>query len=129
MNLNKKIIISDNAPKALGTYSQGVSINNLLFTSGQIGIDPKSGKIYQDDFLAESRQVLNNIKAILEDGGSSLDMIIKITVFLTDLTNFSDLNTVFEEFFKINPPARSTIEVSALPMGAQVEIEAIGVIR
>ena len=129
MNLNKKIIISDNAPKALGTYSQGVSINNLLFTSGQIGIDPKSGKIYQDDFLAESRQVLNNIKAILEDGGSSLDMIIKITVFLTDLTNFPDLNTVFEEFFKINPPARSTIEVSALPMGAQIEIEAIGVIR
>ena len=129
MNLNKKIIISDNAPKALGTYSQGVSINNLLFTSGQIGIDPISGKMCQNDFLTESRQVLNNIKAILEDGGSSLDMIIKITVFLTDLTNFSDLNTVFEEFFKINPPARSTIEVSALPMGAQVEIEAIGVIK
>ena len=129
MNLNKKIIISNNAPKALGTYSQGVSINKLLFTSGQIGIDPKSGKICQNDFLKESRQVLNNIKAILEDGGSSLDMIIKITVFLTDLTNFTDLNTVFEEFFKINPPARSTIEVSALPMGAQVEIEAIGVIK
>ncbi len=128
MNLNKKIIISNNAPKALGTYSQGVSINNLLFTSGQIGIDPKSGKLCQNDFLTESRQVLNNIKAILEDGGSSLDNIIKITVFLTDLANFSNLNIVFEDFFKMNPPARSTVEVSALPMGAKVEIEAIGLI-
>ena len=127
--MNKKIIISDNAPKALGSYSQGISVNNLLFTSGQIGIDPKNGEICQSDFLTESRQVLNNVKAILEDGGSSLDMIIKITVFLTDLANFTDLNTVFEEFFQTNPPARSTIEVSALPMGAQIEIEAIGVIR
>jgi len=127
--LNKKVVISGNAPKALGSYSQGVSAGQFVFTSGQIGIDPKTGKLCQTDFLIESRQVLNNVKAILEAGGSSLDSIIKLTVFLTDLTNFSDLNIIFLDFFKKNPPARSTVEVSALPLGAKLEIEAIGIVK
>ena len=127
--MNKKVVISENAPKALGSYSQGVSAGQFVFTSGQIGIDPKTGKLCQTDFLIESRQVLNNVKAILEAGGSSLDSIIKLTVFLTDLTNFSDLNIIFLDFFKKNPPARSTVEVSALPLGAKLEIEAIGIIK
>ena len=129
IDLGKKVIISDNAPKALGTYSQGISAGKFIFTSGQIGIDPKTGEMRQGDFLTESRQVLNNIKAILEKSGSSLDLIVKLTVFMTDLTNFSDLNIIFEDFFNNNPPARSTIEVSALPMSARLEIEAIGIME
>ena len=127
--MNKKVIISENAPKALGTYSQGISAGQFIFTSGQIGIDPKTGKLCQADFLTESKQVLNNVKAILDAGGSSLDSIVKLTVFLTDLTSFSDLNIIFSDFFRKTPPARSTIEVSALPLGAKLEIEAIGIIK
>ena len=127
--MDRQVIISDNAPQALGTYSQGIRSGKFIFTSGQIGIDPKTGKICQTDFSTESRQVLNNIKAILEEGGSSLDLIVKLTVFLTDLADFSDLNSIFLDFFKKNPPARSTIEVSALPLGAKLEIEAIGIIK
>ena len=127
--MNKTVVVSKNAPMALGTYSQGICVGKFIFTSGQIGVDPKTGSLCQTDFLTESRQVLNNVKAILEAGGSSMDLIVKLTVFLTDLTNFSDLNIIFLDFFKKTPPARSTVEVSALPLGAKLEIEAIGVVK
>ena len=121
-------IKTDKAPSAIGTYSQGSKAGNLVFTSGQIAINPITGEMVTDDFSDEVRQVLNNVKSVLEAGGSSLNNIIKLTVFLTDLSQFNVLNTVFEEFFPENPPARSALEVSALPKNVNVEIEAIGVI-
>ena len=121
-------IKTDKAPAAIGTYSQGSKVGNLVFTSGQIAINPITGEMVTDDFSNEVRQVLDNVKGVLEAGGSSLNSILKLTVFLTDLSQFNVLNTVFEEFFPENPPARSALEVSALPKNVNVEIEAIGVI-
>ena len=127
--MNKEVIITVNAPKALGVYSQGMKLDNFIFTSGQIGINPRTGNMRQDDILIETRQVLDNIRGILEEGGSSLNAIVKLTVFLTDINYFSDINNVFKEYFPKNPPARSVVEVAALPMGARLEIDAIGKIK
>ena len=127
--MNKEVIITVNAPKALGVYSQGMKLDNFIFTSGQIGINPRTGNMRQDDILIETRQVLDNIRGILEGGGSSLNAIVKLTVFLTDINYFSDINNVFKEYFPKNPPARSVVEVAALPMGARLEIDAIGKIK
>ena len=126
INLNKVVIKTVNAPKALGVYSQGIKSDDFIYTSGQIGINPRTDSMEQDDILIEIKQVLENIRGILEEGGSSLNAIIKLTVFLTDIDYFKDVNNVFNEYFSENPPARSAVEVSALPMGARVEIEAIG---
>ena len=123
-----KIINTKKAPNAIGTYSQGVSFNNLVFTSGQICINPKTGNLVQDSFKMEVKQVLSNLNGVLTKAGSDLNKIIKITVFITDLRFFNDLNEVFLEFFTHNPPARSVVEVSSLPMNARIEIEAIGII-
>ena len=127
--MNKAVITTANAPKALGAYSQGIKSDNFIFTSGQIGINPRTGNMNQDDILIETRQVLENIRGILEEGGSSLNAIVKLTVFLTDINYFTDINNVFKEYFPENPPARSTVEVAALPMGARLEIDAIGKIE
>ena len=128
-SLPKEVIITQDAPKALGIYSQGIRANNFIYTSGQIGIDPKTGKMNQSDILIEIRQVIENVKAVLEQGGGSLDTIIKLTVFLTDLAYFQDVNNIFKEYFIDNPPARSAVEVSALPMGARIEIEAVCMLK
>lgn len=124
----RKIIQTDNAPKAIGTYSQGTVFNNLVFTSGQICLNPENGELMNDTFKNEVRQVLTNLKCVLSEGGSGLDKILKLTVYITDLSLFSELNEVFVDFFPVNPPARSAVEVSALPMNVKVEIEAIGII-
>ena len=121
-----KIIKTSNAPAAIGPYSQGMEHNDLVFTSGQIPLNPNTGKLVDGDFKKEVVQVLNNIDAVLKEGGSSLDKAIKLTVFVTDLRKFSELNEVFESVFGENPPARSALQVSALPLGARIEIEAIG---
>ena len=121
-----KIIDAPNAPKAIGPYSQGINFNNLVFTSGQIPIDPITNNLIKGDFKKEVIQVLKNLDIILLDGGSSLKDIIKLSVFLVDLAKFSELNKVFKLYFKDNLPARSVVEVSALPLGANVKIEAIG---
>ena len=123
-----KIVNTSNAPKAIGPYSQGVCYHNFVYTSGQIPLNPQTNKLVQGDFKAEVTQVLQNLDAVLAKGGSCLKKAIKLTVFLTDLTKFSELNEVFELFFDDNPPARSTIEVSALPLDARLEIEAVGII-
>ena len=120
-----KTINTTNAPKAIGPYSQGIDYNQLIFTSGQIPINPKTNKLIKKDFKAELKQVLNNLDAILVKGGSSLKNAIKLTVFLTDLSKFSELNEVFNLYFQDSQPARSAVQVSALPLGASVEIEAI----
>lgn len=116
-----------NAPKAIGAYSQGSIFQNLVFTSGQIAINPISGNLVTDDFSKEVEQVLENINSVLEAGGSNRDNIIKLTVFLTDMSNFKFVNEAFENFFTYDYPARSVVEVSGLPLNVNIEIEAIGV--
>ena len=127
--MSKSIIQTSDAPKAIGTYSQGIRSGNLVFTSGQIPINPQSGKLISDDFKAEVHQVLNNLDGVLKGGGSSLQCTIKLTVFLTDLSYFAQVNEVFDAFFPEDPPARSAVQVSALPMSARIEIEAIGFVE
>jgi len=125
--LDKVVIIhTTEAPKAIGTYSQGIKSDNFVFTSGQIPINPKSGKLIKGDFKSEVKQVLTNLNGVLKGGGSSLESAVKLTVFLTDLSYFSQVNEIFNEFFPDNPPARSAVQVSALPMNARIEIDAVG---
>lgn len=128
-HLSKSVICTTNAPKAIGTYSQGIRSGDLVFTSGQIPINPQSGKLISDDFKAEVHQVLSNLDGVLKGGGSSLHCAVKLTVFLTDLSYFTQVNEVFDGFFPEDPPARSAIQVSELPMGARIEIEAIGFVE
>ena len=122
----KNIIETNDAPKAIGTYSQGLFYDSLVFTSGQIPIDPKTGSIIKGNFKKEVEQVLYNLSAILKAGNSSLDNVLKLTVFVTDLSYFSDVNDIFKLFFKSGLPARSVVEVSGLPLNSRIEIEAIG---
>jgi len=124
--LGKAVIRTAEAPQAIGTYSQGIKSGNLVFTSGQIPLNPETGKLIDSDFKSEVRQVLINLDGVLKGGGSSLQHAIKLTVFLTDLSNFFQVNEVFLEYFPENPPARSAVQVSALPMNAHIEIEAVG---
>ena len=120
------VIETLDAPQAIGTYSQGIKSGNLVFTSGQIPLNPKTGELINGDFKMEISQVLTNLNGVLKSGGSSLKKAIKLTVFLTDLSYFPQVNEVFKEFFPENPPARSAVQVSALPMNAKIEIEAVG---
>ena len=120
------VIETLDAPQAIGTYSQGIKSGNLVFTSGQIPLNPETGELINGDFKMEISQVLTNLNAVLKSGGSSLNKAIKLTVFLTDLSYFPQVNEIFKEFFPENPPARSAVQVSALPMNAKIEIEAVG---
>ena len=122
--MSRKIIKTNDAPKAIGVYSQGVKANDFVFTSGLIPLTP-NGELIKDDFQNECRQVIENIKAVLEASDCKLSDIVKLTVFLTDLSLFPELNEVFKEFFFDEPPARSAVEVNGLPMGVRVEMEAI----
>ncbi len=124
----KKIITSDKAPKALGPYSVANCWGNLVFTAGQLGLDPKTNELAPGGIEAETRQALTNIKYVLEASGSSLENVLKTTVFLRDMSEFSRMNTVYAEFFKESFPARSTVQVAALPKGGAVEIETIAAI-
>ena len=126
---NKEVIATENAPAAIGPYSQGIRLQDLVFTAGQIAIDPSTGKLVSGGVKAQTRQVLKNLSAILEAAGSSLDHVLKTTVFLTDIRTYSDVNAVYAEFFTGDCPARSAIQVAALPLGASVEIEAIAARR
>jgi len=127
--LDNIVIETLDAPQAIGTYSQGIKSGNLVFTSGQIPLNPKTGELINGDFKAEISQVLTNLNAVLKSGGSSLKKAVKLTVFLTDLSYFPQVNEVFKEFFPENPPARSAVQVSALPMDAKIEIEAVGYVE
>jgi 2-iminobutanoate/2-iminopropanoate deaminase len=124
----KDIIKTERAPKAIGPYSAGVRTNCFIFTAGQLGIIPETGNIIEGGIENETRQALQNIQHILEEAGSSLNLIVKTTVFLRDMAEFSRMNTVYAEFFTENPPARSTVQVAALPKGGAVEIEAIALV-
>ena len=121
----KSIISTPKAPAAIGPYSQAVKTNNLLFTSGQIAIDPATGNIVGSNITEQAEQVLKNISAILSEAGYSLSDVVKTTVFITDMSKFAELNDIYSKFFNGATPARSAVEVSALPKGALVEIETI----
>ena len=120
----KQIIQTDRAPRAIGPYSQAIRIQDLVFTAGQVGLIPKTGELIAGGIREQARQVLTNLKHVLEAAGSGLSDVIKTTVFLTDMQDFPALNEVYAEFFPQNPPARSTVQVAGLPKGALVEIEA-----
>ena len=123
----RTIIRTENAPSADGTYSQGILTDNIIFTAGQIPLDPSTGEVIEGNFKTRVRRVLLNIDGILAEVGSSLSNAVKLTVFMTDLTRFSELNEVFLEFFEKDPPARSALEVSKLPLGVDVEIECVAI--
>ena len=127
--MDKVVIHTTEAPKAIGAYSQGIKSDNFVFTSGQIPINPQSGELIKGDFKSEVKQVLINLNGVLKGGGSSLQQAIKLTVFLTDLSHFAQVNEIFNEFFPDNPPARSAVQVSALPMNARIEIDAVGHVK
>jgi 2-iminobutanoate/2-iminopropanoate deaminase len=121
----KKIVSTNEAPAAIGPYSQAVRSGSFLFCSGQIPLDPKSGQIISGDIAAQTRRVFDNIAAVLRTEGLTFDNVVKTTIFLTDLGDFQTVNEVYGSYFKQDPPARSTVQVSALPRGAKIEIEAI----
>ena len=125
--MEKTVVSTDQAPAAIGPYSQAVKINGMIFVSGQIAIDPATGSIVDGDVQAQTRQVLNNVKAVLEAAGSSLDKVVKTTVYITDMDNFSKVNEIYAEFFIARPPARACVEVSRLPKDVSIEIEAVAV--
>ena len=122
--MKQKIQTSD-APQAIGTYSQGIKVNNLVFVSGQIGLDPHTGMLVGSDFEAQATQVLQNLEAVAQAAGGEMTSFLKLTVYLTDLTYFPMLNNLMAKFFSDPYPARATLEVSSLPKGALVEIEGI----
>lgn len=123
--MERKVISTDKAPKAIGPYSQGVMVGEFLFLSGQLPMDPSTGEMVGGDIEGQTRRVLDNMRGILESQGLSLESLIKTTIFLTDMRNFSKVNEVYGSYFSDNAPARSTVEVSGLPRGATIEIEAI----
>jgi 2-iminobutanoate/2-iminopropanoate deaminase len=125
----KKIVVSDKAPKAIGPYSVAVQTGQMVYTAGQIGLDPATGEIVPGGIEAETRQVLTNLKNVLEASGSSLGDVVKTTVFLRDMADFAKMNAIYGEFFNQQPPARSTIAVAGLPKGGAVEIEAVATLR
>lgn len=123
--MDKKPIHTDNAPGAIGTYSQAIQTGNLVFLSGQIPLHPPSMEIVDGDFEARARQVFLNLKAVAEAAGGSLDQIVKVTIFLTDLENFATVNSVMADFFAEPYPARAAVGVASLPKGTDVEAEAV----
>ena len=126
--MERQIISTENAPAAVGPYSQAVRIGNLVYTAGQLGMDPKTGRLAEEGIEAQTRQALANLSAILEAAGTTVSNVIKTTIFLQDMGDFQAVNRVYAQFFPAAPPARSTVQVAALPLGGQVEIEVVAVI-
>ena len=125
----KKIVSTEKAPRAIGPYSQAIVVENLVFTAGQVGLDPVTMELVEGGVKAQTRQVLANLRHVLETADSGLNFVIKTTVFLQDMGDFAEMNAVYAEFFPENPPARSTVQVAALPKGALVEIECVALLN
>ena len=121
----KEIITTENAPGAIGPYSQAVKTENMVFCSGQIPIDPQTGEFVSDDVAEQTHQVLKNLSAVLEAAGTDLNNVVKTTVFLADMNDFTAMNEVYAEYFSKNKPARATVQAARLPKDARVEIECI----
>ncbi len=124
----KKVVNTNSAPMPVGPYSQAVIAGDMIYCSGQLGIDPKKNSLVSDNVSDQAEQSLKNLKCVLEMAGSSLDSVVKTTIFLTDMDDFKVVNEVYASFFKSDPPARSAIGVAELPKGAKVEIELIATI-
>lgn len=124
--MNKEIISTKRAPGALGPYSQAVKVGNMVYTSGQLGINPETGEL-AEDLTAQAHQVFKNLKAVLEEAGASMDHVVKTLVFLADMNDFVAVNDIYKEYFTDNYPARSAVEVARLPKDAKLEIEAIAI--
>ncbi len=125
MTTTRRVIATEAAPKAVGPYSQAIVAGGLVFTAGQIPLDPATGKLVGGAIEDQTRQVLDNLRAVLEAAGSGLDRVVKVTVFMTDLSLFARMNAVYATAFPSDPPARSAVGVAALPLGAQVEMECV----
>jgi 2-iminobutanoate/2-iminopropanoate deaminase len=125
--MEKKIVQTSNAPAAVGPYSQAVKTESLVFVSGQIGLVPETGAMVEGGVEVQAKKCLENLRAVLEAAGSSMENVVKSTVFLADINDFAAVNTVYGEFFRSDPPARACVQVGALPKGALVEIEAVAV--
>lgn len=125
----KEIISTENAPGAIGPYSQAIKTGNLVFCSGQIPIDVKTGEFVSGDIAEQTEQVLKNLSAVLEAAGSSLNNVVKTVVFLADMNDFAAMNDVYARYFSDNKPARATVQAARLPRDARVEIEAIGLVE
>jgi len=127
--MEKRIIYTEKAPKPIGPYSQAVIAGNLIFTAGQIPIDPTTNQVVQGDIKEQTRRVLENLRAILEAVGSTFDDVVKVTIYMRDLNEFSAMNEVYSEYFKNSPPARTTVEVSRLPRDVKIEIDLIAIVK
>ncbi len=125
--MKKGIVATDKAPAAVGPYSQAVIVGEFVFASGQLAIDPQTGRLVAGGIAEQTRRVLENLAIVLGEAGSSLDQVVKTTVFLGDMADFPTMNGVYEEFFTSSPPARSTVQVAGLPLGAPIEIEAVAI--
>lgn len=123
-----RFLATDKAPAAVGPYSQGVKAENIIYTSGQLPIDPATGELSKGDIQKETRLCLENVKAVLEAAHATKEDLVKVTVFVTDMNDFSKINEVYAEFFGDHKPARSLVQVAALPKGADIEIEGIAII-
>lgn len=128
MALNREIIFTPNAPAAVGPYSQAVRLGEMIYTAGQIALDPETGQLVEDDIEVQTRQVMKNLSNVLAAAGSNFAHVIKTTIFVTNLADFATINKVYGSYFAENPPARSTVQVAALPLGSRVEIEVVAIV-
>lgn len=124
-DISRAVVSTPLAPKAIGPYSQGIELKKLIFFSGQIAIDPATGELSGNDFASQTKQVLKNIDALLSSKGLTAANVVKTTIFITDITKFSEVNAAYADYFSFEPPARSCVAVAALPMNALVEIEVV----
>jgi 2-iminobutanoate/2-iminopropanoate deaminase len=127
--MNRESVQTDNAPKAIGPYEQAIKANGFIYTAGQIPIDPKTGNVVEGGIAAQTRQVLENLKAVLEAGGATLDRVVKATVFLKNMADFAAMNEVYAQYLGSVKPARSTVAVAELPRGALIEIDLVALIE
>ena len=126
--MTRESVQTDKAPKAIGPYEQAIKANGFIYTAGQIPIDPKTGNLVEGDISAQTRQVLENLKAVLEAGGSALDRVVKATVFLKNMADFAPMNEVYAQYLGSAKPARSTVAVAELPRGALIEIDLVALV-
>ena len=129
MKMSLELIATKEAPGAVGPYSQGVRAGNLIFVSGQLPINPKTGDLLKGDIKEQAKQSLENVKAILKEAGATLEDVVKVNVSVVDIDQFSLINEVYAEYFSNHKPARALVEVSRLPLGGEIEIEAIAMIQ
>jgi 2-iminobutanoate/2-iminopropanoate deaminase len=127
--MDRHVIATERAPAAVGPYSQAIRCCSLVYTAGQLGMDPQTGTLVEGGIQAQTRQALTNIQAVLEAAGTSVTNVVKTTVFLQNIGDFQAMNAVYGEFFDADPPARSAVQVAALPLGGLVEIEAVAIVK